>query len=211
LRPAPPNLTMHPATARCRLAVRPLVWLPPSSPAPFIIHLVASLQSTHLSLVHGSTAVALESSSVLCRNRAAILVALIAHGVICHARMTHQDACQAELVICQAALRSVGAKKTDDVLPLAAVIAEAGTPVSASQGALERHRFVEHACAQTCTCARGQPLPWRVRCARCHEHERRGAAGRHCAASRVERNQLRRPAAGLSSAQQCAYGRDEPG
>ncbi len=116
---------MHPpcvATARCRLAARALVWLPPSSPPPFIIHLVASLQSTHLSPVHGLTTVTLESSSVLCRNRCAVLVVLIALGAICHAQMTQQDARQAEFAKCRAVLGAVGAGS--------------GTPSSASKGAL---------------------------------------------------------------------------
>ena len=202
---APPNLTMHPpcvATARCRLAARPLVWLPPSSPPPFIMHLVAFLRSTHLSPVHGLTTVTLESSSVLCRNRCAILVVLIVFGVLCHAQMTHQDACQAEFADCQAV--------AEDVVPLAA---ETGTPSSESEGALERRRFARHACTQPqgrCACA-CQPVPCRVTCTRRQEHERRSAAGRHRAVPRVERNELRSEAAGLSSAQPCAHGRNKPG
>ena len=65
--------------------------------------------------------------------------------------------------------------------------------------------------ARRCTCLRGQSVPLRVECARRQEHERRGAAGRNRTLSRIERKQLRSPAAGLSSARQCAHGRDQPG
>jgi hypothetical protein len=129
---------MHPAcvaTARCRLAARPLAWLPPSSSPPFIIRLPVSLQLAHLSLAPGSTTVAVESSSVLCRNRAAILVVLIAFGAICHAQMTHQYACEAELAKCQAVLGAVGVEEAEGFVQLAAIVAETGTPSSASKGA----------------------------------------------------------------------------
>ncbi len=56
----------------------------------------------------------------------------ITFGVICHARVTHQDACEAELAKCRT---NLGAAKADDVVPLAAVAAETGTPSSAFEGA----------------------------------------------------------------------------
>jgi hypothetical protein len=65
-----------------------------------------------------------------------MLVVLITFGVICHAQMTPQDACQAELAKCQVVLGAVGAKEAKGVVPLAAIIAETGTPSSASKGAL---------------------------------------------------------------------------
>jgi hypothetical protein len=69
-----------------------------------------------------------------------ILGVLATFGVVCHARMTPQDAsgvpsCEAELASCQAVLGAVGTEKAEDVVPLAAVTAETGTPSSASKGA----------------------------------------------------------------------------
>ncbi len=64
---------------------------------------------------------------------------LATFGVICHAQMTPQDdasvvtSCEAELASCQAVLGAVGTKKAEDVVPLAAVTAETGTPSSASK------------------------------------------------------------------------------
>jgi hypothetical protein len=83
----------------------------------------------------------MESSSVLCRNRAAILLVLIAFAEICHAQMTQPDACETELANCRALL---GAKVAKDVAQLAAVTAETGTPSSESEGARlrsSRRRF----------------------------------------------------------------------
>jgi hypothetical protein len=76
----------------------------------------------------------MESSSVLCSNRAAILVVLCAW--LCHAQMTHQDACEAVFAKCQALLGAFGAKKAEGVVPLAAVIGETGSPSPVSKGAL---------------------------------------------------------------------------
>ena len=65
---------------------------------------------------------------------------LATFGVVCHAQMTPQDAsgvtsCEAELASCQAVLGAVGTKNAEDVVPLAGVTAETGTPSSASKGA----------------------------------------------------------------------------
>ncbi len=65
-----------------------------------------------------------------------MFVVLITFGDICHAEMTPQDACQAELAKCQVVLGEVGAKEAKGVVPLAAIIAETGTPPPASEGAL---------------------------------------------------------------------------
>ena len=150
-----------------------------------------------------------------------MLVVLATFGVICRAQMTPHDAsgvtsCEAELAKCQALLGAVGAKTAKDVVPLATVMAETGTPSSASEGARLRSspppiRLPCAGCVRTDARARGQPVPCRVECARRQEHERRGAAGRLRAVSRVERNQLRSPAAGLSSARQCAQAIGDPG
>jgi hypothetical protein len=69
---------------------------------------------------------------------------LATFGVVCHAQLTPQDAsgvtsCETELASCQAVLGAVGTKNAEDVVPLAAVTAETGTPSynlsSASKGA----------------------------------------------------------------------------
>ena len=208
------------ASARCRLARTQLCTAHEAiafEPAPFGSHCICPS-----SQIIGFTIIRSESFLARCRGYASIFVVLATFGVVCHAQMTPQDAsgvtsCEAELASCQAVLGAVGTRKAEDVVPLAAVTAETGTPSSASEGARLRSspRFAWH--AQTawtpgrCTCTRGPPVPCRATCARRQEHERRGAASRHRAASRVERNQLRSPAAGLSSAKHSAHGCDQPG
>ena len=90
--------------------------------------------------MNGFAVVAAHSSLFRCRSRSPILVVLATFGVVCHTQMTPQDAsgvtsCEAELVSCQAVLGAFGTKKGEDVVPLAAVTAETGTPSSASKGA----------------------------------------------------------------------------
>ena len=170
--------------------------------------------------------VAADSLLVRCRGRAAILVVLATFGVVCHAQMPRPDAsgvtrCEIQLASCQAVLGKVGAREADGLVPRADIMAETGTSSSASKDARLRSSPIacqSPACtsclrkdARRCTCVRGQPVPLRVECARRQEHERRGAAGRRRAVPRVERNQLRSHAAGLSSARQCAHGRDQRG
>ena len=172
--------------------------------------------------------VAADSPLVRCRGRAAILVVLATFGVVCHAQMPRPDAsgvtrCEIQLASCQAVLGKVGAREADGLVPRAAIaiVAETGTPSSASKGARLRSSPIacqSPACtsclrkdARRCTCVRGQSVPLRVECARRQEHERRSSAGRHRAASRVERNELRSSAAGVSRAQQCTQAVDQPG
>ncbi len=143
---------------------------------------------------------ATDRSPVRCRSRAAILVALVVFGVACHAQIPRRVAsdvksCETQFANCQALLGTVGSQEAKDVVHLAAI-----TPSSKLNGARTppfdlRLRGL-HACSQ--------PVPCRAECARRPERERRGAAGRHRAVSRVERNELRSEAAGLSSAQPCA-------
>ena len=170
--------------------------------------------------------VAADSPLVRCRGRGAILVVLATFDVVCHAQMPRPDAsgvtsCEIQLASCQAVLGKVGAREADGLVPRADIMAETGTSSSASKGARLRSSPIacqSPACtgclrkdARRCTCVRGQSVPLRVECARRQEHERRSSAGRHRAASRVERNELRSHAAGLSSARQCAHGCDQPG
>ena len=201
-----PSKLPRQATARCGLAARPLVWLSPSSPPPFVslrLFTQRICPSEHTRVDDCCSGIRFGR---LCRNRAAVLVVLITFGAVCHARRTHQEACQAELAKCQALLGAVGAGT--------------GTPSSASEGALiafwpatdwhSMHRLHAHRCHGRCACARGKPVPCRVTCARRQEQERRAAAGRRPAASRVERYQLRSEAAGVSSARQCKQQCDQP-
>ncbi len=131
-----------------------------------------------------------------------MLVVLIALGVICHAQTTNPDACEAKLANCQTDLGAVGANEAGDLVQLAAVITESGTPPSASKGALSRRHsrgmrgLHEHS-------RRGAvrvPVPRRTEGACRDEHERHGAAGRRRAVSAVECNALRSQASGVSSA-----------
>jgi hypothetical protein len=159
------------------------------------------------SQINGFTVVGSDSYFARCRGRATILGVLATFGVACHAQMTPQDAsgvtsCEADLAKCQALLGVVGAKEAEGFVHLAAVTAETGTPSSASEGARLRSstppiRLPCAGCMGTDACARGQPVPCRVICARRQQHERRGAAGRHRAVPRVERNELRSHAAGV--------------
>ena len=105
-------------------------------PAPFGSHY--KLHSP--SQIIGFTVVGSDSSFFRCRSRAPILVVLATFGVVCNAQVTPQDAsgvtsCEAELASCQAVLGAVGTRKAEDVVPLAAVTAETGTPSSASKSA----------------------------------------------------------------------------
>ena len=105
------------------------------APAPFGSHCICPS-----SQISGVTVVGSDSYRTRCRGCATILVVLATFGVVCHAQMTPQDAsgvtsCEAELASCQAVLGAVGTKKAEDVVPLAAVTAETGTPSSASKGA----------------------------------------------------------------------------
>jgi hypothetical protein len=107
-------------------------------PAPFDSHCTCPSLQTNRFAVVGS-----DSYLARCRSRAAILVVLATFGVVCHAQMTPQDAsgvtsCETELASCQAVLDAVGTKKAEDVVPLATVTAETGTPSSASKGARSR-------------------------------------------------------------------------
>ncbi len=105
-------------------------------PAPILLTVVSSISVSVRWSIHGST---MESSSVLCSNRAAILVVLCAF--VCHAQMTHRDLCQAELAICQALLGAFGAKK--------------GEGTSATRG---RHRQNRHAVLGIQRCLRTPPF-----------------------------------------------------
>ncbi len=104
-------------------------------PAPFGSHCTCAS-----SQINGFTVVSSDTSLALCRSCATILVVLVTLGVVCHAQMTPQDAsgvtsCETELASCQAVLGAVGTKKAEDVVSLAAVAAETGTPSSASKDA----------------------------------------------------------------------------
>jgi hypothetical protein len=137
----PPNLQMHPINYN---SFRALPASPYAShaaiafePAPFGSHCTCPS-----SQINGFTVTRSESSLARCRGCASILVVLATFGVVCHAQLTPQDdasgvdtSCEAELASCQAVLGTVGTKNAEDVVPLAAVTAETGTPSSASKGA----------------------------------------------------------------------------
>jgi hypothetical protein len=113
------------------------------------------------------------------RSRATVLVALVAFGVVCHAQMPRRVAsdvksCDTQFANCQALMGAVRAEDANDVLRLVAI------PLSSkSNGA-------PFACANMITDSlrrAGSNAPCRDECARRHEHERAGAAGRRRAVS----------------------------
>ncbi len=86
------------------------------------------------------------SSLVRYKCHAAILVVrlmtLVTFGVVRHAQMPRPEA---ELAKRLAHIGEVGAKEANGVVPLVSVIAETGTPSSASKGAVGRNQFARHA------------------------------------------------------------------
>ena len=146
------------------------------SPAPFRSHCTGPS-----SPINGSTVFGSDSSLARCRGCATILGVLATFGVVCHAQMTPQDAsgattsCEAELASCQAVLGAVGTKKAEDVVPLAAVTAETGTPSSASEGA--RLRSSPPPIRLACTdCVDARPLHVYARPARAVQGHVRSSA-----------------------------------
>ncbi len=140
-----------------------------------------------------------------------MLVALVTFGVVCHAQMPRPDAsddksCATELSICLALLGTVRGKEATDVVRLAAV-----PPWSSKSKGARTHPpaavWPSHARSAWAKTA----APCRAECARRQEHERRGAVGRHRAASRVERSELRSHAERMSSARQCTQAINRPG
>ncbi len=141
-RSALPNLPVHPISYN---SFRALPASPYAShaaiaiePATFGSPCTCPSSQTNRGAVVGS-----DSYLVRCRSRAAILVVLATFGVVCRAQMTTQDAsgvtsCETELAKCQAVLDAVNAQKAKEVVPLATVTAETGTPSSASKGARSR-------------------------------------------------------------------------
>jgi hypothetical protein len=142
-RSASPNFPVHPLSCNrlCALPASPYASYAAIAfePAPFRSH-----RTCPSSQISGVTVVGSDSYLSRCRGCATILVVLATFGVVCHAQMTPEDAsgvtsCETELASCQAVLSAVGAKKAEDVVPLAAAAAETGkchcTPSSASRGA----------------------------------------------------------------------------
>ncbi len=81
---------------------------------------------------------------------------LATFGVICRAQMTPQDAsgvtsCEIQLASCKAVLGEDGAKEADGLVPREAILAETGTPSSASEASR----------------LRSSPPPIRLPCAGC--------------------------------------------
>jgi hypothetical protein len=129
-------------------------------PAPF-----RSRRTCPSSQISGVTVVGSDSYLARCRGCTTILVLLATLGVVCHAQLTPQNAsgvpsCETELASCQAVLGAVGTKKAEDVVTLAAVTTETGTPSSASKGARLR-------------CS---PPPIRLACTDCVRIRRQGTA-----------------------------------
>ena len=138
-----------------------------------------------------------------------MLVALVTFGVVCHDQMPCPDAsaaksCDAELAVCQALLGTVRSKKATGVVRLAVI-----TPSSNPNG--DRIRPPPFGLRMRGLHAHEQPVPCRVECARRQAHERHGPAGRRRAVCRVDCNELRGEAAGVSSARQCAQAVDQRG